>query len=337
MAEEFMPTPIFRRRRVISILFRGATMTDSLSGFKVFRSAVLTTLKNEREGREETPPLTEEEKAVNELIEDSGSFDYASTEVLWKLFQDAAVFEIDESVKKLLLLTNPPEDLDKKLLRLPFDNIFLSVCFQKEDGLEEDVMGVLVMNPKESPTRELGLINAMEEVITGEPWVHFWNGVSCSHDDVHGLYWLNSHTWVVERDEKKVGIRVVKDKQKQHERLKHFITNFLLFLNQPDVEYRLVRRSSVNRDRALSRGKMPLPDTVHIKVKGELKVYIDRMERQGFLHAGYSHKFWVRGHWRHFEGEHFKNKKGQRRWIMPFVKGEGILVKKDYVMEGNNG
>jgi len=56
---------------------------------------------------------------------------------------------------------------------------------------------------------------------------------------------------------------------------------------------------------------------------GELKKYINELnENKAF---SYLHKFWVRGHWRKYIT--------YKRWIKPYIKGNGILVKKQYFIK----
>ena len=41
-------------------------------------------------------------------------------------------------------------------------------------------------------------------------------------------------------------------------------------------------------------------------------------------------RFWVRGHWMNFQSIRYKNKRGQKTWVLPYIKGKGELIKKDY-------
>lgn len=45
---------------------------------------------------------------------------------------------------------------------------------------------------------------------------------------------------------------------------------------------------------------------------------------------GYSHKFWVRGHFRWLRAERYGENIGKKLWIAPFIKGKGVMLHKEY-------
>lgn len=90
----------------------------------------------------------------------------------------------------------------------------------------------------------------------------------------------------------------------------------------------IVESSAERIQKRLKRGKTPNPVQVHIRITGKLKEYFDSI--QGGLQKHFGFRFWVRGHWRHFKSQKYKLKLGQKEWIKPFIKGKGILIKKEY-------
>jgi hypothetical protein len=236
----------------------------------------------------------------------------------------ARVFVIDEDVKRLLLMTNAPAELDEELLRLPFDEVFLDVKFTKEDGIDDDVVaGLLVMQPQGTYLSPIKLKDGSEQA------VNMWNGMSASYEAKNGMTWINTHVWVYD-NEYKQKVAVFRDCRKQHQLFRRFITNFLLFLSQPDV--RLVESVVVegSQNRKVT-GTMPsLKTVVRLTLHGELRQYVERLKARGYLREGYSHMFDVRGHWRILDSEYFTLKRGQRLWIKPFPKGEGMYIRKEY-------
>jgi len=66
----------------------------------------------------------------------------------------------------------------------------------------------------------------------------------------------------------------------------------------------------------------------------DTKDYVNELNSSGSFE--YSHKFWVRGHFRSLRSERYKEKRGIRIWIPPFVKGKGILMGKSYRLRGKN-
>jgi len=76
------------------------------------------------------------------------------------------------------------------------------------------------------------------------------------------------------------------------------------------------------------RKQIQMPTKVFIRATGDLKRYISNN------HSGWklTHKFEVRGHWRRFLSAKFTNKQGEKTWIKPYMKGDGIKVKKEYIV-----
>ena len=77
---------------------------------------------------------------------------------------------------------------------------------------------------------------------------------------------------------------------------------------------------------------MPIPNKKIIIPVGNLKRYIE-MYRHSDDSFKYSHQFWVRGHWVTFRHQRYKEAKGKKKWIYPFVKGEGIMINKKYELK----
>jgi hypothetical protein len=113
------------------------------------------------------------------------------------------------------------------------------------------------------------------------------------------------------------------------------ICNFIDFINNPEVEIVTVDRSEERNEKRLLRGKPPIPTVKHVRVTGKLKIYLN--ELQSGREITYSHRFWVRGHFRTLRSEKWKNKQGMKIWIPPFVKGKGILVDKVYEVHKTDG
>lgn len=141
-------------------------------------------------------------------------------------------------------------------------------------------------------------------------------------------------------DWEKLSIIESYEKQKEfipraaEQEIKNFAMNFILFLNEPDVDIVSVERTEGQNQKRIKRGQFPIPTLNYVTVSGELKIYLDRLKSLGCFK--YSHKFWVRGHWRVLRNEErFKNKIGTRIWIKPFIKGQGVLVEKRYDVKQN--
>lgn len=102
--------------------------------------------------------------------------------------------------------------------------------------------------------------------------------------------------------------------------------------NKEELDIKIISQSKYQNIKKIERGKPTVPSVVIIKPKKELVDYLENFQRD-HKKCGFSHKFIVRGHWRHFRADFYKNANGKRVWIKPFVKGSGIFIKKDAIIE----
>lgn len=106
--------------------------------------------------------------------------------------------------------------------------------------------------------------------------------------------------------------------------------------NDEDLETVTIKTSHEQNLKRIRRKQLPMPTKVFIRAKGEFKRYVSTFNKYKNDNENRSgHKFLVRGHVRHFRSEKFVHKQGQKIWIKPFYKGEGILISKDYKIIDN--
>lgn len=249
------------------------------------------------------------------------------------------IFEVDDDIKKLLLLTKTPDHTKNEDLHLPFPYIFIDVSLSKEE-LEEvgitidsdvdEVCGIILSEGKLflNQTRRIDVgrdltmsIMVYKKNKKGEDMVSFNNlyDHAMIKDEIKKQFGVYSKPEDgTDRDETFVG-------RKTKRMVYNFSLNFLNFINNPEVTFYSMERNNKRRQR---QGKLPLPNSNKIKLVGELKRYVtDVTNHTGFKH---SHRFWVRGHFRKYKSEKYKKMKGKRRWILPFIKGSGVLIEKKY-------
>ena len=176
--------------------------------------------------------------------------------------------------------------------KLPFNNLFISSNLKID---ETYIVGIWVV---EGEPRRIVYLYATKE--------------KQSKDDEEG--WRLNLNFAEENN--KIGKQII-----------NFINSFVCFINEPEVEYRKVEYSESNTKRRAERGLIRLPSNSVITLKGKIKEYIDRVESERGLRK-LTHRFWVRGHFKHLSASRYKVKK--QIWIKPFGKGNGILVKKNY-------
>lgn len=135
--------------------------------------------------------------------------------------------------------------------------------------------------------------------------------------------------------------------------LELFACNFLDFINNPEVKIINHPESAARNKKRKMRGKNLIPEYNDIRITGELKKYIGKTKNKGLSQKRvFDHKYWVSGHFRRFwDKEKHKNmyRKHQEKqlspkyyyddvndvlmtWIIPYVKGKGMLVSKPHLL-----
>lgn len=99
--------------------------------------------------------------------------------------------------------------------------------------------------------------------------------------------------------------------------------------NDEDLEVTVIKSTREQNLKRIKRGQIATPDKVFIKPKGKFKKYVTEFVNN-IDKIKLGHSFPVRGHWRHYRDERYVNVSGTKQWIKPFIKGEGILIRKDY-------
>lgn len=240
-------------------------------------------------------------EAPGEDIEEYGGGWTLSEQELQEVGSEEHVFEVEPKVVVLLEQT----DVDWSPVRLPFPHVFLDGRFAGEDRAYYGIR-----------LRELPIEHA-----PGFPVIYldafYWHDEDPHIGHVHfALPW------------RKPPKGTSRDFVRQVRMLTRVMMNFVYILDQPEVKVIPFEPSEKSKRRAIARGFHPRPPGSRVKVRGELRVYLDRV-RKG-TRGPYTHAFWVRGHWRHYTAERYREARGTRRWVPPYVKGEGILVPKAY-------
>jgi hypothetical protein len=247
---------------------------------------------------------------------------------------NAKVFEISDDVKKLLLLTNTPAMKENKDLHLPYEYMFIDVDFTKEELAE------LGINIKEESI--CGIFFSIGNLVNDDKMKQLQvnAGISLRFTSMYrgnGEVWFNTlyhplwiHPDYAHFNVKEVG--VVKKSTKNV--IYNFIINFLNFVNNPEVQYVEHIRDSQSNARRIKKGKMALPSSTVVNVNGQLKVYIDQIASHTKFHCNY--RYWVRGHFRTLRDARYGENVGKRIWLLPYIRGEGLLVNKTYKIEEKN-
>lgn len=243
------------------------------------------------------------------------------------------IFEVTDSIKRLLVLTRTPKINEG--LNLPYDSVFIDVSFTKEEledcGVDIDaerIIGILFGK---------GTLIDTDGMIVGEDLRITMLSENFKIDKDYPL-WFDSFNknanLVDEYKDKEVEVleNPTTDK-KAREFIYRFVLNFLNFVNNPEIEIVENVRSEKNQERRLKKGLPIIPSSSIIILNGKLKQYVSDLENNPQWH--YNYRFWVKGHYRNLRSDKYKEKK--RLWILPFVKGQGVLIEKRYLLKQKNG
>lgn len=135
-----------------------------------------------------------------------------------------------------------------------------------------------------------------------------------------------------------------------------FVCNFLDFLNNPNVK--IINKPENNKQNVKRglRNKNPIPQYNMLRISGDLKKYMGMIFSNKRNNKNFSHKFWVRGHFRRYwkkdrfqnlyksysdnelSDEYYMDNEYQvlMQWIPPYIKGKGMLVSKPYELKGQS-
>jgi len=263
-----------------------------------------------------------ERSSNQKFTEDIGNTGEAFQSHIHTALQQCVLFHVDSDLKNLFMLTDTPKN--NTGLRLPYDYLFLDVEFNKKElanmgyNIKRDTVvgfilcnGILVQGDKQKVVGKNIRITTF--TLQNDMWFDTFNVLPEITDDSLKGYHLKVQTLdISDETVRELSIR--------------FVFNFLNFMNSDDFKTIDIQPSASQNQRREREGKYKIPLTKRIVLSDHITRYIAKLKSSGQFHYNYS--FWVRGHFRRLMSDRYKEKK--RLWIMPYVKGEGILVQRNY-------
>lgn len=247
-------------------------------------------------------------------------------------FNESRLYRVEDTTKKLLMLTKPPKNTE--LEHIPYKNMFVDVGFKKEEieqlmGITIDFDSVTGMIIQESGIRTVDKKGNYVDMSVGTAI-----RVICLAYNNNGEFVFNTFNMNVKLDEdfKNLKFAKVESNKATKNFCRIFAINFLNLLLDPDIVIINKEVDESQNKKRIRRGKIPIPASTMIKIDGERKYYINKLVRDDSF-SKYSYRFWVQGHYRTLRAERYKENRGKRQWIAPFIKGEGILIEKTYKVD----
>jgi hypothetical protein len=245
------------------------------------------------------------------------------TEDLEKIvLYDAKIFEVEDSVAKVLSLTDAPQT------KLPFDNLFLDGKFKIDDKLYHGIFVFQTQDEKNEIKFAIASVYS-SRAETGD------FGFQIQFNRLDNDFQVNE----------------LPDSWNYNAKLSSLVYAFANFINNPEVKFFEIERSESNNKRRMKDGKICIPQkNMKITLYGELKRYIEEFKYTSIKNKA-SHRFWVRGHFFHLrKRDAFKrlysleDKKLKELdynivdgiivgWKKPHISGKGILINKSYIVK----
>src|SRR6266487_493493 len=259
--------------------------------------------------------------------------------------KQAHIFEFSDDTVRLMELTdNEPHNV-----KLPFPMTFLDAEFEVSvSKVTNHYAGIFLYNFEPNtlipaPLREiaphLSAVTFIREM--GKPWI------------IDVFYPISENPVEIYAENKSyAGAKILFGRYARSEwrALRNIALNFLDLLDTPDAYVVPVRRGAKNVARRERQGKPALPPSDIVYLRPSILRYINRLKAAGQWNV--SHRFWIRGHFRHYRNERYRDvvahdraraeKTGEepivgpcsscfgKEFIKPFVKGKGLLVQKRY-------
>jgi len=233
-----------------------------------------------------------------------------------EVIDQSRIFKIPKDLSNMFIFTDPIETY-----LLPFENLFLeqNIIIDKKT----EIRGIL-LHQLNYEQKNL-LPNPDENMI----WV-FCN--MKTDNKPHSFSFLLSKSQgerePIQNDQDNELFPFTEETDKQIKWVENLIFNFLCFVNSPDIEYKTVIDSKRDTEIRRRKGKPQRPPIANIVLTNPLKRYIYKQKHNEKMI--YSHRFWVRGHWRTLRDKRYGENQGKKLWIKPYIKGDGLLINKKY-------
>ena len=275
-------------------------------------------------------------------LKDNGKESVRKTKIITdytkELLSICKLFSLKEESRKHFLLNIIAPKKIKERLNLPFDNFFIDTDIKINDDIR--VFGIhcnfMTLDEEEEKEfeKEFKDIFQKNSILYNKKVLSIKVVYATKSDDytvflIHDiLYDLNNGKMIkklkLEKEKSKSlpSKNDILDLKNIESIIVSFITNLLLFFNEPRVVTHIVSQPQNNREK---RGLIPIPSLIRTKVHFDLENFIEKVYFTGQSHSKLGFAFWVMGHNRQFKSDYYINKKGSIIWIPAHIRGEGLI------------
>lgn len=262
------------------------------------------------------------------------------TEVVESTFEEdrCKLFTIDEKMDFLFMNTKSTNI--KETLKLPFDVVFLSICFPLDE--KNMVTGIWLFNKSKKMKKKMTKVSkkliGKKLMIPNISSVQIYSKIFRDKEDGETIE-VDSFSVDVDLKTKKIIPPIINYSEEDRKLdipinrkckpIIDYVFNFLLFMNEPRVVTYIVSPNNKRRER---KGLIPIPSLLKTRITPELKEYINVNYQS---HSKFGFKFDVRAHWRVLRHQRFKDSVGKKIWIPAHMRGEGLKVPQIHSVEAS--
>ena len=223
------------------------------------------------------------------------------------------IFKVSKAINFSLLNHKPIKLENADIMGLPFDNIFLDDILEGclKDGTKLKIFGLQLYFPVD---------RKVSKQVFGRDDLFYVRGCVFYEDKGFGnMNWLFSlKKGLIENTDSKI-----KSKNPIDKIIETYISNLILFFNEPRMTIRIHVH---NNERRIRQGKAPIPSEIETVMHYDLKNYIEKIYDSHTSGQPLEFAYWVRGHKRVLLSPRFINKQGQTIWVNAHLVGEGLQV-----------
>lgn len=250
--------------------------------------------------------------------------------------ENAKIFRIDENIKMMLARTIPPNKNDN--INLPFNHMFLDVNFSAKElqdyGIETKELKEIVGLGVSKGTLCLDRYEDDTKCIKDNVGKCIRIAACIRYGEEIRFETFSTNLSFTDERLKRKPIKHIKSKVIPHNIMKflhHYTINLINLLNNPDIKVIEIDKDVIQNKKRMNRGKVPIPAQSIIRITGTLRTYMNRIRSDP--RWNYNYRFWVMGHFRTLRSEKWGDKQGTRTWILPYIKGKGMLIEKEYIVK----
>jgi hypothetical protein len=273
------------------------------------------------------PPYHFFQKYAQHLI--TSNRDEHSQMLGWAIYQESSkdvneflrLIEIDKSIINLIEST----DNDHFYRPLFFPKVFINTDIHYENFI---IKGLLLID-ENNPKNDKSIITKKEDILM----------MAVGYDMDESTEYM-VFTELVDKPLKSVNQYGVLYKDKSDIKIVDKLSNHLrnvacnlidLVMGNADTDVNIIEIETTKEQnlKRVKRGQIQIPTKVFIKPKDHFLKYLTEFNTEHDK-SHLTHKFLVRGFWRHFRSERYTKMRGKSVYTYPFYKGGGILIAKDY-------